>query len=443
MRLNLKQTQAIDYLEDKKTIEVNFGGGAGGGKSILGCYWLIKNSFKYDGSRWLMGRSKLKTLKETTLQSFFKVCAMQNIREGAHYRYNGSSSKENPNSIEFKNKSVILLRDLFYYPSDPNFDELGSLEITGAFVDETSQIVEKAWTIVGSRIRHNVDNYGLIPKMLGTCNPTKNFVYNRFYKPWRDGTLPDEKKFIQSLVTDNPDIDKFYYDNLMRLDTASRERLLRGNWEYDDDPSVLMQYEKIVDLFTNVFVLGGQKYITCDVARLGKDKTKIRVWDGFRSIKKVTIDVCRTTEIVDKIRQLQREYSVPNSNTIVDEDGVGGGVVDMLRCVGFINNSRQIEQHNQNLNYSNLKSQCYFALADYVNQNKIFLANESIQDRELIVQELEQIKQRSMDNDLKLSVNSKDEIKQSIGRSPDEADCLMMRMWFTLKTVRQSCKLDL
>ena len=71
MELTIKQTKALDYLEDKVTNEVLFGGGAGGAKSVLGCYWQLKNRLKYPGTRSIIGRSKLKTLKETTLQSFF------------------------------------------------------------------------------------------------------------------------------------------------------------------------------------------------------------------------------------------------------------------------------------------------------------------------------------------------------------------------------------
>ena len=50
---------------------------------------------------------------------------------------------------------------------------------------------------------------------------------------------------------------------------------------------------------------------------------------------------------------------VPNSNTIADEDGVGGGVVDYLKCKGFVNNSRPLNDEN----YDNLKSQCTFVAA--------------------------------------------------------------------------------
>ena len=43
------------------------------------------------------------------------------------------------------------------------------------------------------------------------------------------------------------------------------------------------------------------------------------------------------------------------------------------------------------------------------------------------------IKQKNIDLDGKLAIIPKDEIKKIIGRSPDEADCLMMRMWFEVQ----------
>lgn len=429
MRLNLKQTKALDYLEDNVTNELLFGGGAGGGKSILLCYAVLKFALKYPNTRWLLGRAKLKTLKETTLNSFFQVCQLQGIGRN-EFRYNEQSS-----IITFKNGSQVLLKDLFYYPSDPQFDELGSLEITGGFIDECNQITQKAWTITQSRIRYKLDEYNLIPKLLGTCNPAKNFVYKDFYLPSKNGDLLPYKKFIQSLVTDNPNISKHYIDNLQKLDEQSKRRLLYGDWEYDDDPSVLVDYDKSCDIFTNSHVLSGQKYITADIARLGNDKTKIRVWDGLKSIRKVTIDRSTLDVVVQAIRKLQQEYAVPNSRTLVDEDGVGGGVVDMLKCKGFINNGRA-----KNPNYQNNRSECYFYLADLINQNELYLLNESPTDRDIIVEELGVIKQKDIDKDGKLAIIPKDEIKKIIGRSPDEADCIMMRMWFEINRIVQPVK---
>ena len=39
--LTLKQNHAIYYLNDKITKMVLFGGSAGGGKTVIGCLWLI------------------------------------------------------------------------------------------------------------------------------------------------------------------------------------------------------------------------------------------------------------------------------------------------------------------------------------------------------------------------------------------------------------------
>ena len=73
MELLSKQDNAVYYLKDKTTTEILYGGAAGGGKSALGCLWLIEGCLSYPGSRWLMGRSKLKALKDTTLNTFFDL----------------------------------------------------------------------------------------------------------------------------------------------------------------------------------------------------------------------------------------------------------------------------------------------------------------------------------------------------------------------------------
>src|SRR5690606_23018049 len=217
MKLTIKQTRALDALESPDINEVIFGGGAGGAKSVLGCYWLAKCCLKFPGTRWVMGRAVLKTLKGSTLNSFFWVMGHQGLKSGEHFRFNAQS-----NVIHFPNGSEILLKDLYSYPSDPNFDELGSLEITGAFVDECNQIDKKAWNILKSRIRYRLDEYGLMPKILGTCNPAKNWVYSDFFQPKQREELPADKQFIQALLSDNPFISKHYKDNLLSLDKISK-----------------------------------------------------------------------------------------------------------------------------------------------------------------------------------------------------------------------------
>ena len=409
-----KQGQALKYLTDKTTTEVLYGGAAGGGKSYLGCAWIIWLCMEYDGIRTLIGRSKLTALKTTTLNTFFEVCKQWGL---------------SADIIKFYNKSEVMLKDLFAYPSDRNFDSLGSLEITAAFVDECSQITEKAKQILGSRIRYKLDKFGLTPKMLLTCNPSKEWVYSKFYKPYKENKLPEHRKFIQSLVTDNKHVSKHYAEQLNKLDDISKQRLLFGNWEYDDSEDKLINYDAILAAFENETAVLGDMYITADIARYGKDKTVIMLWNGLRVQQIVTMDVNSVTEAANKIKELQLRYSIPLANICVDEDGIGGGVKDILRCKGFVNNSKPLKGEN----YANLKTQCYYTLADRVNKSMIYIQTENIQIQNLIVQELEQVRRKNFDKDGKLQLIGKDEVKTSIGRSPDYSDALMMRMIYELK----------
>lgn len=424
MKLISKQENAVYYLKDNQTKEIIYGGAAGGGKSALGILWLIEQCQSYPETRWLMGRSKLKLLKETTLNTFFELTSKLGLSNQFHY--NSQSGV-----ITWNNKSEILLKDLFLYPADPNFDSLGSLEITGAFIDECNQISYKAWQIVKSRIRYKLNQYNLEPKMLGTCNPSKNWVYNQFYIKEKNGKIEKDKKFIQALPQDNPHLPASYLESLLSLDENSKQRLYYGNWEYDNDPSKLIDFDKIQNVFTNEFVEGGQMYISADVARFGSDKMVICVWSGFKVIEIVSLNKSSIVEIAQLIRELATKYQVPMANVIIDEDGVGGGVVDMLKgCKGFVNNSRALLVENQVVQYQNLKTQCYFKLAELIQSDKIFINCKEQTIIDEITKELEMVKRDKIDSDGKLQIISKETVKASIGRSPDYSDALMMRMYF-------------
>ena len=421
MKLLIKQEHATHYLNDNVTTELLYGGAAGGGKSAFGCMWLISMSQKYDGTRWLMGRSKLKTLKDTTLKSFFEIAKNLEIE----YNFNAQS-----NTIFFNNGSEIILKDLFLYPSDPEFDSLGSLEVTGAFIDECNQLTFKAWQVVKSRIRYKLDEYDLIPKLLGTCNPAKNWVYNTFYKANKENVILNYRKFIQALPTDNSHLPTSYLESLLQLDKNSRERLYYGNWEFDDDPSTLIDKDAIFDYFNPSNITPGEtSYLTIDVARLGKDSTVYRIWKGWLCVKVIEVKKNTIVEAFQQARKLQSEFNIPNSRTIADEDGVGGGLVDMLKCVGFVNNSKALN----NENYENLKSQCSISMSKKIQLREVGEIGTETTIKDLVSEEMEQVKLKNYDKDTRLGIISKDIIKSHIGRSPDHWDSIMMRYYFELK----------
>jgi hypothetical protein len=219
-------------------------------------------------------------------------------------------------------------------------------------------------------------------------------------------------------------------------DPVAKARLRFGEWEYSDDPNALIEYDAIQDLFTNEFIAQeGKKFITVDVARYGIDKTVIRVWHGYRVIRRERKSGLSTAETAALIRSLSVRFGVPVSQIVVDEDGVGGGVIDQLpRGVkGFIAGSAPIRPKPTEA-YENLKAQCAYHLADLVNNRKIFEGPCTTEERNALTADLEQIKEKNADKDGKRGLISKDKVKAILGRSPDDGDTYIMRAYFDVAT---------
>ena len=425
-----KQVEILKVLDDQIHTEIFMGGAAGGSKSFTGCLWQIMRRMKYHGSRGFLARARLKSLKESTLLTFFEVCRMLGLKQNVDFTYNAITGV-----IKFKNGSEEYLRDLFYYPSDSEFVSLGSTEYTDGFIDEMAEITEQAYQIIRSRMRYKLDEFGLIPKIAMGSNPCKTFIYKEFYKKWRDEELESWKAYIRADVYDNPFISEHYIENLKKLDSINRARLLEGNWEYDDDPTKLFDYDEIINLFTNN-AERGKKYCLVDAAGFGRDLTIIGLWDGLFCYNVIVKDNISSDEL-DKILL---DEKIPRSHCAVDEVGVGFGLVKNLPGVkGFVANARPIQKKKESEdekvqhNYKNLKSQCWFELANYVNAGLIGITRTiSIEVKNLLVEDLEHMKQKDPGKDAPLQVLNKEDLKDIIGRSTDVGDMFMQRMYFEL-----------
>jgi len=416
-----RQSEALKFLSVDSDVEtILYGGAAGGGKTMLGCMWQILRRLKYPGTRSLIGRAKLDTLKKTTMNTFFQVAQQIGLKAGEDFAYNQQS-----HIIKFSNGSEIILADLFLYPADPQMTDLGGLELTDVFIDEATEITEKAYSIVSSRIRYKLNEFGLKPKILLTCNPSKGWIYNQFYLPYKNQNLPAHRAFVQALPGDNIHLPDSYVTSLTRLPEADRKRLLEGDWEFDNSSDRLYMYDELMRCFREPMAVG-EGYITADIARLGKDRTVLCVWKGLSCIDIVVLRQKRQDEVKAEIQRLMNQHGIRLSNVLADADGVGGGLVDSLRCREFMNGSKAV----RGTQYMNLKADCYFRLGELIDKNEITLP---IKWQEDIVKELELIRRVDPDKEGKLRVTSKDTISQRTGGiSPDIADAIMMRAYFEL-----------
>jgi len=430
IKLTKRQTIAWDYLMDNTTNELVFGGSAGGGKSMLASLWLMTMCLKYAGIRTLLGRTTLSSLKQTSLNTLFEVLKMSGLESDKHYFYNGQS-----NTITFYNKSEIILKDLEAKPSDPNFDSLAGIEITCAVIEEASQVTRMAYNIVKSRLRFKLNEHNLIGKILMTTNPSQGFIKSEFYLPYVEERLPINIKFIPSLPHDNPHLPKSYLDMLNSLPQEQRKRLLMGDWNYNSDEDSLFDFDYISNsVFKSPPNPLDKKYMSVDVARFGMDRSVVMVWVGLVVVECLVFSKLSTTELSSQIRSLIEKHGVHPNNVIVDSDGVGGGVADQIKGTNFVNNSSPL--HGQN--FVNLKSQCYVKLSELFKEGKISL---NILDPSMIdelTQELLSVKLKNMDKDNKVGVQSKDEMKKILGKSPDLSDSLMMGIYFQIKNLKST-----
>lgn len=445
-----KQWVAWQFLEDDEILEVLYGGGARGAKSYFLCSWQVLRRIRYPGSAGLIGRKELKRLKATTLRTMFaEVMPALGLKRDIDYRFNATDM-----TIHFPNGpyegdpwtggSIIYCVDLAEKPTDPEFDRLGSYTLTDCAIDEAQEVSYKVVNVLKARFSlTSMPDRGwkTSAKMLYTCNPAKTWIYSQFYKPHKKGTLVKTRRFVPALVTDNPYVPPEYVENLRNSDDeVTKQRLLYGNFEYDDDPTVIIPYDVVCDLFENNVRTGGKRYLTVDVARMGRDSTRFTVWEGLRAVyfeKQVKWDTVQTAE---RVKQLEIQYSIERQNVCIDQDGVGGGVVDQLRgCRAFTNGASPIQpleakfDERKRVKFRNLKTQCVYKFAELAKAGKIRLDVTDVAVIEELEQEIAQWRRQNPDDDEgPITLVPKDEVKERLGRSPDLSDSLIFRMIFEL-----------
>lgn len=381
----------------------------------------------------------------STYLTWVKVCSYYGIKQGNgpdEWKLNGQY-----HYIQFGNGSRIDLLDVKFLPSDPLYERFGSSEYTDGALEECGEIHFMAFDVLKSRVgRHRNDEFGIRPTLALTGNPKKNWTKSTFYTPWKKGLLPTGYAFIQSLYGDNPFTAKQYEASLANIrDKTLRERLKQGIWDYDEAPGTMFDYDSVNDLWTNTLpkVIDDDRFMTIDTARWGNDKTVFGFWKGFSLFKVVVYFKQGIDTSAQRCKEFARTERIPYSHIIADDDGLGGGLVDICRGIhGFVNNSTPLPntdaryEYLEKQNFSNLKTQCAWIMSRKTQKHEVAITieNPDTEFKEFLPEELAQfIVQSPEDDTKKVALVSKDEMKKALGRSPDYADMFIMRGYFTLK----------
>ena len=167
--------------------------------------------------------------------------------------------------------------------------------------------------------------------------------------------------------------------------------------------------------------------LAVDVARFGDDMSVIHARRGPVSIHHESRNGWDTVELARRVCTLCKSLGGDTTTPIVvDSIGVGGGVVDNIIHLGFnavpVNTSRPSDVPEE---YPNLRSQLYFDLKDLMDEGLVSLSGIE-EDQTHDIHEQLRAASYSLDGRGRRVVEGKDRMKLTLGRSPDDADAVLL-----------------
>lgn len=451
--ISAKQRQAIKYAFDPQITELLLGGSAGGAKSWTVCQICAMAALMYPGVRIFIGRKTLQSLKQSTIATL-----VNKVHPSMGILYSDYVMHYQSMELDYRNGSKIIFGELDYTPSDPEFARKGSLEIDFGVIEEAGEVAEQAFSVVKSRTGRGVmaNDYGIPGFIIATCNPSRNFLRQKFYDPyvelgasgfekWQIGEVevngekvPAYRGFLRMGAYDNPFLPQSYIDNLKTLPDAERKRLLEGNWDYADEDnslfrSSLMDKATTFELPQNTDTF--DKFIGVDVADVGKDKTVFSLMEnGVLTVQKTSstqMDWDKNSKLpmgrllADELVEFAQRNGFTQhtaSHIAVETNGVGASIRDFLRDRGW-----QITEYTAT---HKSRSENYYQLMLDMDSGAVKMYHE-IQNFDDLRRQLG-VHSFTMNNQIP-EVIKKDKIKQVLGKSPDAADsfciCNFCRNW--------------
>lgn len=211
-----------------ETFFVCYGGARGGGKSHVARLKAVGMALRYPGIRILMVRCHYPELEENIIRPILRWLPEE------IYSYNGTSRL-----MTFDNGSIIKFG---HYDGDSAESEYQGVEYDVVFVDEATQLSERAFRYLQTVIR-GVNEF---PKRFYlTCNPggighrwVKRLFIDRQYEvhpedPERTEN-PDDYTFIPATVDDNPWLlqsSPMYVKQLANMPEEMRRAHRYGDWD--------------------------------------------------------------------------------------------------------------------------------------------------------------------------------------------------------------------
>ena len=385
-----------------QSIRVKFyHGGRGGGKS-----YAFADALLMLGLKSKLFIACLREIQDTIKDSVHKLLADRISVYGLEeYEIKDSEIVNKINGTRFIFKG---LRD-----QDPQ--KIKSLEgVDIAWIEEAQTITKKSWDILNPTIRKDGSEVWISmnreeendPLWVAlAANPDERTLVvkvNYYDNPF----CPDELK-LQAEKCKEQDYDDY-------LHIWEGEPIQQGNTKLIGAKAVKAAFEPKMDGSTSPLVIG------LDIARFGDDATVFCFRKGRWCFKFEEYAKKDTVEIANIATNLIRELKP--ARLFLDDGGVGGGVYDILKDRGFgeivrgVNfGARAIDDER----YANRRAEMWDAVREWLTGKVQLPKDDKLLDDLCSVN-------KKYDQKGRLQLESKDDVKKRLGRSPDKADALAL-----------------
>ncbi len=417
-----RQLQAYEALERPDVLRLLYGGAKGGGKSFFLVTWAFKyacdvaRQFNLKPSKnpihvgWI-GRKQAVNFTGTTLATWRTEIPEQ------YYELRGGTEKDTKH-ILIMNRIAIDYGGLDVQESVNKFN---SAQYGFIAIDQAEETEPDDIGVLRGSLRLTIRGKPLPYKELYTANPRQCWLKDEFIANPKPGSV-----FVPALPKDNPNLPPGYEKTLLDAFGYRPELLAAyrdGDWSRLEGESQVILDKWLIAALTAPSLFKGV-LIACDVARFGDDNTEIMVLEGSEIVETKTMGYSRTTEVSAVLSELSRQHG--DCPLVVDEIGVGAGVVDQLyekgRNVMPFNGAEKADLEDK---FYNRRAEAWWECAEHFSKTELGCTRMSPElRRELCVPTYEFRNGRIL-------IEAKESIKDRLPdrKSPDKGDCYVMGIW--------------
>lgn len=212
---------------------------------------------------------------------------------------------------------------------------------------------------------------------------------------------------------------------------------VKGQWPTSVEDALLSLSEVMAAVRRDPVAPGLPNVLGLDVARGGADQTVLAHRRGLDAKLPLKLNTRDTMEIVGRVTAYYTDWNKqhgydPITRIVVDDVGVGGGVVDRLRelhipVISFLSNATKTLSHPDR--YCDAATEAWCLLADAIRTGGLVLPNDQALIGQLVSRKKHIMSDTRLQIESKEGMRPKDMAARSTWRSPDEADALAMTFW--------------